>query len=177
MSGVKDVDEIEQWFRQYSSDVKTFLVYFLRRTDVDDLVQETFIRAMRGQDKYRRHASPKTWLLTIARNLAVDETRRAKHQQPAQIMSDFPDSHPTPEDAAVLNDEMRIVMAVLLDLPQPQREVVLLRTMMGMSVSETANILGWTKTRVGVTFHRSLKALRTKLNTDEGGGFHEIERA
>ncbi|QQE79755.1 RNA polymerase sigma factor [Alicyclobacillus sp. SO9] len=70
-----DVDEIEEWFRCYADDVKTFLVYYLRRTDVDDLVQETFIRAMGGQVQFRRQANPKTWLLAIARNLAVDFVR------------------------------------------------------------------------------------------------------
>lgn len=63
MNGVNDVEEIEQWFRHYSSDVKTFLVYFLRRTDVDDLVQETFIRAMRGQE----------WHYMLRRTLAEEQ--------------------------------------------------------------------------------------------------------
>ncbi|MFC0472450.1 sigma-70 family RNA polymerase sigma factor [Halalkalibacter kiskunsagensis] len=69
-------NKISDWFYQYSNDIYHYLLYRFGSTDVEDLVQEVFIRAMMGYDSFRSDSSPKTWLFTIARNVAIDENRK-----------------------------------------------------------------------------------------------------
>lgn len=67
---------IESWFLQYEKAVTNFLIYYMGHRDVEDLVQDTFIRALNSLDQYKGEASPKTWLLRIARNTAIDSLRK-----------------------------------------------------------------------------------------------------
>lgn len=71
-------DTISDWFYLYNKDIYHFLVYYIGSGDVEDLVQEVFIRAIKGFDSYQEQASPKTWLISIARHVAIDEIRRRK---------------------------------------------------------------------------------------------------
>lgn len=78
MTNVRET--ISEWFYLYSNDVYNFLVYYTCTTDVEDLVQEVFIKAGRGLHSYKNQASPKTWLFTIARNTAIDEARKKRQR-------------------------------------------------------------------------------------------------
>jgi RNA polymerase sigma-70 factor, ECF subfamily len=66
---------ISEWFHQYSNDLYQFLIYYLGSSDVEDLVQEVFIRAIKNMDSFEEKSSPKTWLFSIARHIAIDEIR------------------------------------------------------------------------------------------------------
>lgn len=156
---------IEQWFLAYSNDVYRFLVYYTGRKDIDDLVQETFIRALRAIER-DEIVNPKTWLFTIARNVAIDEKRRSK------LISWLPDiflkrlsSHDkTPEESLELNEDKRQLYEVILQLKQSYRDVLILRGIKGLTSKETAEVLGWSETKVNVTLHRALKAAQKNKN-------------
>ncbi|MBB2482931.1 RNA polymerase sigma factor [Bacillus sp. APMAM] len=60
---------ISDWFHQYSDDIYQFFLYRIRPSDVEDLVQEVFIRAIKGLQSFQGNSSPKTWLFSIARNV------------------------------------------------------------------------------------------------------------
>ncbi len=64
--------KISQWFYDYNHDIYHFLLYYVGSGDIEDLVQEVFIRAIRGLDSYRGASNPKTWLLSIARNFTAN---------------------------------------------------------------------------------------------------------
>ncbi|CAH2717571.1 hypothetical protein BACCIP111895_04785 [Neobacillus rhizosphaerae] len=68
--------QIEKWFIQYEKDVTNYLVYYTGSSDVEDLVQETFLRAFRAFSRFKNDSSPKTWLISIARNTAIDYYRK-----------------------------------------------------------------------------------------------------
>ncbi|MFK4997622.1 RNA polymerase sigma factor [Bacillus sp. N9] len=69
---------IEEWFHQYERDVTSFLVYYTGMIDVEDIVQETFLLALKNLPRFRAESHPKTWLISIARNLVNDDFRRRK---------------------------------------------------------------------------------------------------
>lgn len=70
--------QIEQWFMEYSNDLYHFLVYYTGKHDVDDLVQEVFIKALHNLHHFKGASSPKTWLISIARHLVIDLQRKHK---------------------------------------------------------------------------------------------------
>jgi RNA polymerase sigma-70 factor (ECF subfamily) len=72
---------ISDWFYQYSNDVYQFLIYYLGSVDVEDMVQEVFIRAIKNEQSFQESSTPKTWLFSIARNLAIDEIRRKQEEE------------------------------------------------------------------------------------------------
>ena len=67
---------IEEWFELYERDITSFLVYYTGSMDVEDLVQETFLRAFNKISRFNEKAHPKTWLISIARNMVIDQYRR-----------------------------------------------------------------------------------------------------
>ncbi len=73
-----DKARIEQWFTTYGSDIHHFLVYYTGRSQAEDLVQEVFVKALKGSRKYQGRANPKTWLISIARRVAIDEYRKRR---------------------------------------------------------------------------------------------------
>ncbi|WP_430787096.1 RNA polymerase sigma factor [Virgibacillus flavescens] len=77
---MKDNKKIALWFKQYHDDILNFLVYYTGKVDVDDLVQEVFIKAVRNVNTFKGNSEPKTWLISIARNVAIDEMRKRKRE-------------------------------------------------------------------------------------------------
>jgi RNA polymerase sigma-70 factor (ECF subfamily) len=75
---MEEYSKIEKWFLEYGSDVNHFLVYYLGQNNVEDLVQDVFIKALKGLPNFEGRAGPKTWLFAIARNVAIDFERKKK---------------------------------------------------------------------------------------------------
>src|SRR5690625_7822551 len=75
-----DEELISDWFDAYADDIYRFLVYYTATSDVEDLLQVVFIRAIERYDSFKAESSPKTWLISIARNLAIDEARKRKRK-------------------------------------------------------------------------------------------------
>ncbi|MED1782786.1 RNA polymerase sigma factor [Brevibacillus fortis] len=156
---------IEQWFLTYSQDVYRFLVYYTGRTDIDDLVQETFIRALKAMQETAVE-NPKTWLFAIARNVAIDERRKTK------LISWLPDiflqhlvSHDkTPEESLELSENKRLLYEMINQLKRSYRDVLILRGIKGLSSKETAEVLGWSEAKVNLTMHRAMKASQNKMH-------------
>ncbi|MCF8568587.1 RNA polymerase sigma factor [Alicyclobacillus tolerans] len=163
----RDVN-IEDLFRAYKGDVFTYLVYFTGHADVEDLVQETFIRAMKGISGYRHNASVKTWLYAIARNLAVDFKRRKHVVAIDEELLNLPSSDRSPEEQMEVRDTTKHILNLLGKVNAKYRDVLILRGIHELSTQETAEVLGWTTVRVNVTFHRALKVARKLIETEDG---------
>jgi RNA polymerase sigma-70 factor (ECF subfamily) len=122
----------------------------------EDVAQETFVRAYRhGQVFDARRASVATWLLAIARNLAIDalRMRRSEPVDPVTIANLLPPSRRTePEQGAQAADNASRLRVALATLPPDQAKAVLLATFGGRTareISESEGIpLGTAKTRI-----------------------------
>ncbi|MCT2534198.1 RNA polymerase sigma factor [Aquibacillus koreensis] len=156
---------ISEWFYQYSDCVYDFLVYYTGSKDVEDLVQEVFIKAGKGLKSYKEEASPKTWLFSIARHVAIDharkkETRLSKHAKPfdEHIRKNHLES--SPEEILLENEQNQALYQAINNQKKSYRDVLILRGIQGLSVKETAAILNWKETKVRTNFHRAMKAIR-----------------
>jgi RNA polymerase sigma-70 factor, ECF subfamily len=154
--------EITEWFYTYNKDIYHFLLYYVGSGDIEDLVQEVFIRAIKGFDSFQSKATPKTWLFSIARNVGIDEVRKRKRSRIKHFIGggDFePKNDKTPEKVLQLNEDNKILYRKIQALKSNYRDVVILRAIKELSVSETAAVLNWSESKVSTTYHRALKAL------------------
>jgi len=157
---------------------RTPLHSFLRRQTGDparaeDLLQETFLRVIRHAPDWRQSALVRTWLYTIARNLAADEARRRPFRETVPL--DAPaaggrshaeraaDGGRAPDEAAADAQLRPLLEAALAALPPEQREVFLLREHAGLSFPEIAEATGVNENTVKSRMRYALLALRDRL--------------
>jgi RNA polymerase sigma-70 factor (ECF subfamily) len=131
--------------------------------DLDDLVQETFIRAFRAVGRFRGQCQFRTWLLTIGGNVLRDAGRRwARHKVVPlddALRSPLGDPH---EEAVARETETRLG-AGLARLPRMQREVFLLRAQQGLEYDEIAAALGTSTGAARVHYHHAVRRLKEFL--------------
>jgi len=122
--------------------------------EVDDLVQDVFLQALRQLHRLNDSRAFGGWLAAIARHRAVDFHRRSVPS--AELPEELPG--PEPEDAEAL-----AVLAILRSLPEAYRETLVLRLVEGMSGPEIAERTGLSPGSVRVNLHRGMAKLREKL--------------
>ena len=125
------------------------------RSDVDDLVQDVFLQAMRRLSSLRSAEAFGGWLATIARNRARDHWRRG--EETVELPDDVAGT-PHPEAAALA------VLAAIRRLPEAYRETLVLRLVEGMTGPEIAERTGLTPGSVRVNLHRGMQMLRETLD-------------
>src|SRR5918999_3019017 len=137
-------------------------VYGLAHTIVGDpmtaeeVAQETFTRAWRHANAYDpRRARVSTWLLSIARNVAIDQLRMRRHQpvDPEAFFSlEIASGEATPDDRAIAGDNAARLRAALKDLPVEQRRALVFAAFYGRTGREISELegvpLGTVKTRI-----------------------------
>lgn len=162
-------------YEKYHQDVFQFLFYMVKnRETAEDLMQEVYIKVLHSYERFEGKSSEKTWLFSIARNTAIDHFRKQKTWV-QRILHNFDwsrdtikDCQPLPEEIAELNDDMQKIYASLGRCTVDQRTVLILRFVHSLSIVETAEVLGWTVSKVKTTQHRALKMVRTLLEDTEG---------
>ncbi|PLR76353.1 RNA polymerase sigma factor SigX [Bacillus sp. V3-13] len=160
----------EELYTKYHQDVFQFLFYMVRnREQAEDLVQEVYIRVLKSYERFEGKSSEKTWLFSIARNVAIDFFRKQKGWK-QRLLDRFDwstqqvmDEQPIPEEVAMQNEEIRAMYGCLEQCTVDQRMVITMRYIQGMSISETAEALDWTESKVKTTQHRALKVLKKRM--------------
>lgn len=131
--------------------------------EVDDLVQETFIRAFRAVDRFRGQCQFRTWLLTIGGNVLKDYGRRASRRKVMPLDESVRDASGDPHERAVASEAEERLAAGVKMLPRLQREVFLLRAQQGMEYEELAAALGTTPGAARVHYHHAVRRLKEIL--------------
>lgn len=164
--------QIEQWFYEYEKDITKYLVYYTGSKDVEDLVQETFLKAYQSVETFRYDSNPKTWLISIARNTAADFYRKRVSWQSLKeklLRQNDKKLSILTDDILIKKAEFAQLYIAINQLKINYRDVVLLRGIAELSSGETAEVLGWTENKVNVTFFRAIKKLNVLLKEDEQG--------
>jgi RNA polymerase sigma-70 factor (ECF subfamily) len=135
--------------------------------DVEDLTARTFEKAWRARHRYRRDlAGFGTWLLSIARNVAIDEFRARRAHLPLEGAAGVEAGGRSPEDAAVFQSDAARLAALLERLPERDRELLSLKYGAGMTNRDIAAATGLSESNVGTILHRALQALRRQWPGD-----------
>ncbi|MFD1019874.1 RNA polymerase sigma factor [Thalassobacillus hwangdonensis] len=166
-------DQLEEWYRLYSQDVYNFLVYYNKSTDVDDLLQDVFVKAWKRKETFKYDSSPKTWLFTIARRVSLDYHRKNKWKQWMTFQKEPVDSS-DPARRMMVEERNTQLYKQINRLKRNYREVILLRGVMELSTEETAKILHCTHSKVDTTFYRAKKKLRQYLEAEGRDAYHVL---
>lgn len=147
-------------FRRHAAALTSYLTRITgSAAAAEDAVQLTFLSVVRSRDQFRAGSKVKPWLYAIASNAARDRHRRTKREQPTAD---------DPVDAgldAVHGDAglRRRLLAALQQLPEAQREAVVLHRLEGWSFAEIAEAVGANETAVKVRAFRGTQVLRELL--------------
>lgn len=135
------------------------------RDDVQEVVQDTFVRAFASLDGFRGESSLRTWLFTIARRLILDRRRAARRRgeqvevQEGDVVTEY-DSL----DDVVAEETRARLNSALENLSPTQREVFVLRVSEGMSYKEIADSVGTTEGAARVHYHNAMRAIKEFLD-------------
>jgi len=139
--------------------------------EAEDVTQEAYVRAYQHLGQFEGRASFSTWLTRIAVHEALARIRRQKMHEEIDAMpesqrdglEELSSSRNSPEENASSN-EARLLLEQSFDaLPDPYREIFMLRDIEGMSTLETAEVLGISEVNVKTRLHRARALLRKEL--------------
>jgi RNA polymerase sigma-70 factor (ECF subfamily) len=151
--------------------------YVGHKARAEDVLQETWLKVVRGSSDYEPKARFTTWVFTIARNLCVDTARKESYRQAdsldAPVGGDaegrelgqlVPDTLGASPDRAAHNARLRpLLTQALQSLPPEQREVFLLREYHGVGFKEIAEVTGVNENTVKSRMRYALEGLRKRL--------------
>lgn len=136
------------------------------RPEAEDALQEIYVKVWHNADRYRQNGlSPMTWLITVARNHAVDRlrARAARRHEPYDAVAEVADHAPNPEAAAVASS-MRDRVQDCLALLEPDRADAVRRAYLGgEAYADLAHRYGVPLNTVRTWLRRSLLKLRECL--------------
>ncbi|HEY4217610.1 MAG TPA: RNA polymerase sigma factor [Gemmatimonadaceae bacterium] len=135
------------------------------RNDVDELVQDTFVRAFNSLDGFRGDSSFRTWLFTIQRRLQLDRRRAEKRRRDKdEVKEDDASTEYDALDTLVANETQAKLTAAVGRLSPTQREVFSLRVAEGLSYKEIAEAVGTTEGAARVHYHNAMRAVKEFLD-------------
>jgi len=141
-----DKDAFGQLYDHYQPSVYRFLYYRVgSMTLAEDLTAETFFRALRSMHSFRWQGKDfGAWLMTIARNLTADHFKagRTRLEQTTEDMQTLDTTSDGPEVEVLSSLTNESLLRALGELPTEQRECLIMRFLQGLSIAETAEILG-----------------------------------
>jgi RNA polymerase sigma-70 factor (ECF subfamily) len=137
-----------------------FRYRFGASTDVEDLTARTFEKAWRARSRYRRDlAGFNTWLLSIARNVAIDNGRARKHEV-ALDEAIAVAATDTPEARASARSDADRLARLMAELPERDRELLALKYGAGLTNRAIAKATGLSESNVGTIVHRAVETIR-----------------
>jgi RNA polymerase sigma-70 factor, ECF subfamily len=173
----------QKLYETYHKDLFQFLIYLVKdRETAEDLSQEVYIRVLKAYGGFEGKSSEKTWLFSIARNAAIDHFRKQRSWK-QRVFSNFDwetqqikDPQELPEELTIQNENLQWIYKALDKCTMAQRSVIILRYLQSLSISETANVLNWTESKVKTTQHRALKAIKKIMEENAGKEEYSFEK-
>lgn len=137
------------------------------REGIEELVQDTFVRAFASLDSFRNESSLRTWLFTIERNLMLDRRRSEKRdRETVPIEETDRVSEYGALDALIAEEVQERVRRSLDRLSPTQREVFTLRVQQGLSYKEIAEIVNSTEGAARVHYHNAIQTVKEFLRDE-----------
>ncbi|RKD25727.1 RNA polymerase subunit sigma-24 [Ammoniphilus oxalaticus] len=170
---IKDgrVEYYEQIIKRYERRIMAFIIHMLNTTHLDhlaeDLCQETFYKAYRSLQTFRdEEASFSTWLYTIARNTVLSELRKSRNSE-VYIEDSKLDPITTyeqlPEHELLRTEREKLVRLAIGNLPDKQRQAIILREYEDRDYKEIANRLDSTVSSVKSLLFRARTSIKNQL--------------
>jgi RNA polymerase sigma-70 factor, ECF subfamily len=154
-----DSEGLHFLYVRYADDILRYVASFVHdQHEAEDITQNVFAKLMTAIKKYEQREVPfEAWILRVARNAALDHLR-AKRAIPTEEVRIADNG-----GAQISLDRGRALRQALEELPDDQREVLVLRHIVGLSPAEIAGTLDRTESSVHGLHHRGRRSLRASL--------------
>lgn len=154
-----DMGALHFLYARYAADVRRYVESFLRdRHEAEDITQDVFVKLIRVIGKYEPREVPfAAWILRVARNAALDHMRASRTVPCEEVRVE------NEVDAQIAHQRGRDLREALERLPREQREVLILRHVVGLSPVEIAEVLGKTESSIHGLHHRGRASFRSAL--------------
>lgn len=161
------------WRAAYEAHAPAVLGYVLRRLgrrdEAEDLLQETFVRAIRA-DSFGAEGNLRGYLLRTAHNLWVNRLRRPRlvvsarpDDETLDPLAEAPERSRSPEDAALWSGFRRELARVLAAMPEAHRRAFELGVLQGLPYADVARRTGWTLSQVKINVFRARRRILDEL--------------
>ena len=167
--------DFEDWFREHRPAVYRYVRFRLAtREAAEDVTSEVFIKALRALHRYDSgRASPRTWLLRIARNAVTDHLRSLKRRSSLHVSLDrIPDlvaDVPNQEERLLREERLSMILNANRCLRPADQEILSLRYGAGLNNQEIAEALNISGNAVAVRVHRALARLKDAVEQQRSG--------
>ena len=162
-----DVAAFETLYRRHNDALYRYLLRLSRSPDAaEDIFQEVWSKIIRARQTYRPTAQFKTFLYRVARNCFIDYIRRnRRHEQTVDLAPEHqPDPGELPDALTERSLARRRLAAALLELPDEQRDVFLLREEGGFSLEQIASITDSNRETVKSRLRYAVNKLRAAID-------------
>lgn len=157
----------EQLYRDHYPDVYRFASWLTRdRDEAEDVASETFVRAWARRDRLRTETLS-AYLFAIARNIVLSGRRRQRTRH--ELNPALADGAPNPHRQAASRIELERVWQAMVDLPEPDRTALVLRTEHSLPYAEIARVLEISEGAARVRVHRARRRLLADALNRFGG--------
>jgi RNA polymerase sigma-70 factor, ECF subfamily len=175
---VTEIQDFDSVVQRYWPRILRFLLATVQDADVaETLTQDCFLKAYRSRAAFRGDSSLNTWLMSIAVNLARDRTRTRRFQfwrkaERSAVDSGLagewlPDRTISPEQKALINEEVQAVWNATQNLSDKQRTVFLLRFVEDLDILEITEATGLSESAVNVHLFRAVRAIRKRVRNPQ----------
>jgi RNA polymerase sigma-70 factor (ECF subfamily) len=165
-----DGEAFGQLYDAYSDTVYRYIYYRVsNRPLAEDLTSETFLRALRRISTFTWQGRDfGAWLVTIARNLVADHFKSSRYrlEVPTGEMLDSDETESSPEESVLAYLSNKALLDAVRQLNSQQQECVTLRFLHGLSVAETAKIMGKNDGAIKTLQYRAIRTLARMLPVD-----------
>ncbi len=152
-------------YERYQRGIYRYLYYRIGDLHTaEDLTSEVFLRMIEKLPNYNGHSLAfRAWLFQIARNLSIDHYRRMSVRKNVQLVEEHPEGKDEPLEMITKELTSQKLYHALVKLPENQRDVIVMRFVVGMPVREVAETLHKSENSVKGLQRRALKSLRETL--------------
>lgn len=132
--------------------------------DAKDVVQEVLIKVWNKRGELGHLKSFEAWCMTVTRNLSLDKLK-SKHNRSGSFPEGFEvvENRKDPLENLEINDAMRKVNQLIQELPEKQKQIIMLRDIEGFTYNEISEILAIDINQVKVNLFRARKAIKENL--------------
>lgn len=164
----KNID-MDSVYREYANLIYRFLYSYTHDTEwSQELMQETFLRAIDSISRYDGSCKLSVWLCQIAKHILYQELRKKNRMETVELVDYLSDNSAMDGESSVLKQENRIeLFRAIHHLPELEREVVLYRITGELSFREISAILGKSENWSRTIFYRAKQKIKKELNRHE----------
>jgi len=160
--------EFEEIFKAYFSDVYLYVVTLSGNRDVaDEVTAETFLKAMSAIDGFRGECDVRVWLCQIAKNTYLSNLRKNARVAHVGDVEPLMPSQGGADDAVVRQEEALRIHTILHTLPEPYKEVFMLRAFGELSFAHIGRLFSRTENWACVTYHRARNKIKERMEPDD----------